>query len=535
MKRNAYFQLLHEKDGLYLQSHMAEDGGLPLRFDDILQYLNLKKYTEVDVSKLQSFVEQSKEGNTKIKILDGTDFLPEKETAVITVDPYKRMAKIRLYPPSSGGREMTKEEVFDLVNQQGIVYGVIEKNITLMLRAKLYCTDILVAKATMPVAGSDAEITYHFDVKKTNTPTLKEDGTVDYHKLDMMERVQEGQLLATLTPEVLGTPGTDVFGNELQPPKVKHLSLKHGKNIHLSEDSCEMYSDVSGNVSLVEDTVFVTNVYEVPADVGTSTGDIEYDGSVEVKGNVITGFKVEATGDIIVNGAVEGATLISGGKIVLKRGIQGMGKGYMEAKGDVISNFIESSEVKAGGSITAEAIMHSKVEANGEVIVEGKRGLIAGGSVSSSVKITAKVVGSTMGTKTDLEVGLDMGLSKRHQLIEKEMEKLSGERDGLLKNISILKKKLKSAGKLSDEKIKLLKSSVGRVQEIGGLMESLTEEYEQIEEELESKQGGGKIIVEDVIYPGAKLTISNVVSHIDSEAKHSCFVRDGADIRIRAI
>ena len=82
-----------------------------------------------------------------------------------------------------------------------------------------------------------------------------------------------------------------------------------------------MYSDVSGNVTLVEDRVFVSDTYVIEGDVGPSTGDIDYDGAVEVKGNVITGYTVKAAGDITVEGAVEGATLISEGKIVLKRGM----------------------------------------------------------------------------------------------------------------------------------------------------------------------------------------------------------------------
>lgn len=104
----------------------------------------------------------------------------------------------------------------------------------------------------------------------------------------------------------------------------------------------EMYADCAGNVTLVNDTVFVSNVYEVPADVGTSTGDIDYDGSVEVRGNVLTGYTVKATGDITVNGAVEGATLISGGKIVHKAWNARHGKRRYEGRGDIISNFIES-------------------------------------------------------------------------------------------------------------------------------------------------------------------------------------------------
>ena len=80
--------------------------------------------------------------------------------------------------------------------------------------------------------------------------------------------------------------------------------------------------------------MFVSNQYEVPADVGASTGDIDYDGSVVVKGNVLTGYTIKATGDIIVNGVVEGAKLVTAGKIVLKRGIQGKGQASLEAGGD---------------------------------------------------------------------------------------------------------------------------------------------------------------------------------------------------------
>lgn len=39
MKRNAFFQLVHRNDGVYLKSYPAVDGGLPLKNDDILTYL----------------------------------------------------------------------------------------------------------------------------------------------------------------------------------------------------------------------------------------------------------------------------------------------------------------------------------------------------------------------------------------------------------------------------------------------------------------------------------------------------------------
>lgn len=536
MKRNAYFQLIHEDDGLYVQSFPATDGGAPLSADDVLHYLELKKYNEyVEPVEIKHFVEDAAKETARLKVSGNPKCLPETETAVITTDSRSLMAKVRLYPPSSKGKNLTEKDLLSLIDQQGVKHGIIKKNVSLLLKAGLYCTDVLIAKATMPVQGTDAEITYHFDAKKTNTPAVHEDGSVDFHKLDMIERVTEGQHLATLKPEVLGTPGTNVRGAAIAPVKVKRLRLKHGKNIHLSEDSLEMYSDVSGNVTLVDDTVFVSNVYEVPADVGPSTGDIDYDGSVEVKGNVLAGYTVKATGDITVNGAVEGAVLESGGKIVLKRGIQGMSKGKMKAERDIISNFIESSEVRAGGRIITDAIMHSQAEAKDEIKVDGKRGLIAGGRVRSTLKISTKVAGSTMGTQTEMEVGTDPTLADRYQRIEKEIEKLASERDSLLQNIDILKKRLKAKGSLSEEKLTLLKTSAMRVQEIGGQMESMTEEYEALEEELAANEGGGRIVVYDVAYPGVKLTISSISTFIHNETKHSAFVRDGADIRVRAI
>ena len=97
-----------------------------------------------------------------------------------------------------------------------------------------------------------------------------------------------------------------------------------------------MYSKVDGHVELTDGKVFVSDTFEVLADVDTSTGDINYDGNVHIKGNVRTGFCVRAKGDIIVDGVVEGAELYSDGQIILKRGIQGMNRGLLQAKGNII-------------------------------------------------------------------------------------------------------------------------------------------------------------------------------------------------------
>ena len=533
MKRNAFFQLIQKDDGMYLKAYPEVDGGEKLSVEDVLNYLDKKNLKDVDSGIVKYFVEDANSGkkDVLVKVLEGKQ-IPEKEFGLVSIDKKGYLAKIRLYPPSDKGARLSTSELKNLIEQNGVKYGIIEKNIEIALKARLYCMDILVAKAKLPVNGSDAEIVYSFNAEKTLKPTMSEDGSVDFHKLDMIESVKEGQLLATLIPIDYGEPGKDVYGNMIRPKKVRNKRLRHGKNIHLSDDKLQMYSDVSGNVTLVNDMVFVTDTYTIEGDVGPSTGDIDYDGAVEVKGNVITGYTVKATGDITVNGAVEGAMLISEGKIVLKRGMQGMGKGVMEAKGDVISNFIESATVKSGGAIYTDAIMHSNISANGDVIVNGKRGLIAGGSVKTTTKIETKVAGSTMGTQTELEVGFDTTLGERYRNIEKHIDQMTDEKDSIVKNLKILQKRMQTKGKLEPEKMKLIKEGTERIKVIDQTIEEETEAYERIDEEMQRTSDGGKVRVENIAYPGVKIVISNISTFVHTETHRCTFIREGADIRV---
>ena len=90
-------------------------------------------------------------------------------------------------------KERQEKEKKDLMNRLKRIEGQV-RGIENMLEKDAYCTDVLIAKAVLPVQGKRASIIYHFDVQKTNTPTMKEDGSVDFHRLDMIERVEKGQL-----------------------------------------------------------------------------------------------------------------------------------------------------------------------------------------------------------------------------------------------------------------------------------------------------------------------------------------------------
>jgi uncharacterized protein (DUF342 family) len=362
---------------------------------------------------------------------------------------------------------------------------------------------------------------------------MQEDGSVDFHHLDMISHVAKGDVLATLTPADFGDDGTDVYGGVIHPKKVVEKKLRFGKNIEPSEDGTKLYSLVDGHASLANGMVFVSDTYEVPADVGVASGDIEYDGNVEVKGNVDTGFSVKAKGDIIVNGVVEAAYLEAGGKIILKRGIQGMGKGVLKAGDSVISRFLESCEVESGGSVTADAIMHSKVRAVGDVTATGKKGMIAGGEVVTQANISARVLGATMGTQTLLETGIDKAIVERYKEINKAIEGMQEEMEKSLQVLALYKKKIQS-GVIDDETKKKLLTAKKTYEDLGKELEKQKDESQALKKEIESYQSG-RIKFSGTAYPGVRVSISDVFYTVKDELARGQFVREKGEIKLASL
>lgn len=429
---------------------------------------------------------------------------------------------------------MSREEIISELVRGGVKYGLVEERLAQLEAEREFCTPIILAKATMPIEGKDAKITYHFNTDPTLKPKMLEDGSVDFHTLDTICHVKAGDLLAELEPAVQGRPGIDVTGKPIRPTKVNNLILRHANRIHLSEDGLKMYSDVSGHVSLVDDKVFVSDTYEVAADVDSSTGDIVCEGNVEVKGNVRTGFKINAKGDVVVHGVVEGAEINAGGQIVLMRGIQGMSRGKLIAQGNIISKFIESAEVVSRyGYVHSEAIMHSQVSAKTDVIVGGKKGFITGGSTRCSQTIEAKTVGSNMGTNTLLEVGVDPTIAEEYRRLEKQVPELEAERESCVQNIVLLAKKLKQGEQLPVDKLLLLKHSQKRVGEIDKQIEEIDKRLEELQDDMEMKENG-MIRVSQTAYSGCKITISGAVYYVKTELSHARFVKERGDVKIDA-
>jgi len=532
MAKNAYVKLNIRPNGTFLTLYPAAEGGRSLIIDEVEAYLDKVFRTGYEKVLVREELKKPLLSQREVQISKDPIGVVD-EMVIVNVASDRLSVKGRFYPPTEGGRLLSREDIISEMVKNGVKYGVAEDMIAGFLANRNYGETMILAEATLPVEGSDAKIQFFFNTDLTQKPKVNEDGSVDFHHLDVISSVSAGDLLAELTPAVTGKPGIDVCGNLLRPVKVKQKILRVGKNIKLSEDGTKAYSEVNGHATVEGEQVFVSNMYEVPANVDTSTGDIEYEGNVMVRGNVIAGFSIKARGDIVVEGVVEGANLEAGGHIILKRGIQGMDRGVLKANGNVISRFIESATVEAGGYVSADAIMHSNVSAKGDITVDGKRGFITGGVIRSGTMVSAKTIGSSMGTATNIEVGIEPAIISEYHELGKELENVQDEQEKNLQVLMALAKRIKLGEKLPVDKMLQFKQANATREKLTKYEEEITERMKVLKETIDSYEGGC-VKVSSVAHPGVKLTISNAVYYVKTETSYCRFVKAQGDVKIES-
>ena len=529
MAANGYFQVVAEEGKMWLKVFPPEEGGEMVALKSVMKYLDLISFPEFDQVALDQYI-KCQEFDGMFMLYDG-EILPESEKCNITIIANGERALAQFYPPTTGGASLTEAEIVSDLKQAGVCHGIRKKAIEHFLSHHEYGREYIIAEATPPVQGHSAKIQYFVDINTTARPKLNEDGSVDFHQLGNIKSVKEGDKLATLKPAYRGKAGVSVLGHPLLPKKVRNRVLRFGRNIRLSEDRCHIFSKVAGHVTLVDDMVMVSDIYRVPANVDSSTGDIDYSGTVEVAGNVNTGFAIKAEGDIIVNGVVEGASLIAGGNIVLKRGMQGRDRGVLEAEGNITAKFLENCKVKCKGALKADAILHSDVECREQVDVLGRKGLINGGSLSTYANVHVTTLGSTMGASTKITIISDKELVIRTNDLKEQIEETQKILEKIDQVVHNVKSQLASNQEVLPEQMGYLKQATINKPNLIKKLKDMRDEREKLLLRIE-KNRHSCIRVEGVVYPGVDVTVKDVRKIQHEQVSHCRFVRDGADVRM---
>jgi uncharacterized protein (DUF342 family) len=500
---DAQAKLCYQPDGVYLALIPAQGSGRPLDRTRLTEYVARKSLNGLAEVSLKELISQGF-GRGRIAPAQDEKILNEELRLFISVDEMNAGAV--LLPRDPDGKQLTREELDKALKDKHVVFGVSDAALDQILTERPYYRHITVAKGTPYVNGTDGSVKFLFQNTHTGTPTIDpETGMADFHKLDWFTWVNQGDLLVTRTPSTAGESGTSVCGRTLTPKHGREMQMPRGVKVTYNADKTEMYAAVSGRVEYKNDLVQVSDVYEVPGNVDMTVGNIEFAGSVIVRGSVASRMKIRAAGEVTVCGGVQDAEIVAGGDVTIMNGLQGQGVGSVTTEGTLYVKFIEQGVVRAQNVVTDE-IINSHVESSEDVIVVGKHGFISGGVIRARRTVAAQTIGTEHSPKTRVEVGIDPETSRRHLVVKKLLEEKGKTLEELKKAADYLLPRSETSEELKDKLRQVVTTKVQFMQEI----RTLEREREDLEERL-SNMGGGMVHVLDIIYPGALVVISGVV------------------------
>lgn len=428
--------------------------------------------------------------------------------------------------------------MLEFLEKKKITIGLDEKQIQSFCQSPEYylASKMDIAFGKSPVHGQDGSIDWIILNKNEASPLVeKEDGSVDFYSLNRISNIKKGEIIAQKIPSTKGESGITVTGEVIPAIHGKEATLKPGKNTLMNEEKTKIYAAIDGQMVITDkNKINVFPVYEVQGDLDFSIGNIDFVGTVVVRGNVPDGFKIHAKGDIHVYGNVEGAELIADGDIFIQQGVIGHNKSFIKSKKNMKTSFILDGNVHVHDTIeVSQSIMHSYVAAGNKIVCKGRKGIIVGGKLQAGKKVDAIIIGNDLATATIVEVGINPELRVEMDSLHQERRELIDSQDKVTKALKILDKMMKTTGLPPEKKgmqLNLLNQQI--------IIENRLKELKVREQEIEMDMkdlSNASIEVFGKLYPGLKLVIGQHVKFIKSVYQHMKFTIEDEEITAKPL
>lgn len=364
----------------------------------------------------------------------------------LEVDASCMSALVTLHPPK-GGKPVALAVLRQAVADQGIVHGVLEQELADAVERGGSQT-VLIAQGTPPTRGTPTRFESLLDRLKPRAQEIDELAQVDYRDLGSLLLVTAGTPLMRRVPPLPGIDGCDVLGQPVLPDELPDTPFsKDMSGVEVDpEDPNLLRASIAGSPKLIHQGAQVNPVVEVDA-VDLSTGNINFEGSLQVRGDISATMEVRVTGDVVVNGTMEAALVEAGGNVTVKGGIIGMAEAMQDnagaaaatartahivCGGDLKARFIANSIISAGQNVEVEReIRQSSIAAGGSVNVgapNSQQTAITGGHTRALKSVRAGTIGSPAGVPTLVQAGLDPHADIKRSALTRKRLKMNEEK-----------------------------------------------------------------------------------------------------------
>lgn len=341
----------------------------------------------------------------------GVKILAEQKTSAYILRLQLGAAQLKLFAfitVFDAEHTIPPSELIDLLAKHGVKEGVdLEEIARFCSKAAMGINqeEVLIAVGDEPTRGKDGWL--ELTVKTGNDGAeFTEDakGNVDLRTFQSFTNVEAGQQIGIIHPPEFGAPGTTVQGEDLPALEGKPLKLRAGDGVELSPDGGSAIATVAGRVVFDGNTLSIAEEFVVRGDVDLKVGNIDFNGVVEIKGDVLDDFNIRASKGIRVSGAVGACRLESDGPVEIGS-MAGLGRGLIRCRGDLRANYLNQVLVECWGNVEVKQEIRNSIVKSTKVVIS-ERGTISGGETVALDGIEAKHFGSISGIKTKLTAGV---------------------------------------------------------------------------------------------------------------------------------
>ena len=342
--------------------------------------------------------------------------------------------------PAFGGKAVTPDDIVKALGEAGVVFGIDEPALRQACGAAVPAR-IVAAASVQPVNGEDTQFVMLIDLARDRAPRVDAQGLIDFRELGDIPSIEAGAPLMRRIPATSGVDGHDVRGTTLRATPGRDFPFADklvGVSI-AADDPNLLVAAVKGQPVCMGNGASVEQILAVKG-VSLESGNISFDGSVRVEGDVMAGMKVHVSGDIIVTGIVEGGELDAGGNIQVGAGIIAHAK--VRAAGSISARFVENSQLYAGTVIAIDdMVLQSDLQALNQILIGLKspqRGRLVGGSARAMMLVQTPLLGAASSGVTSVQVGVNPVLETRHRDLLELIEKQNAEQENLKKVVKHL-------------------------------------------------------------------------------------------------
>lgn len=330
------------------------------------------------------------------------------------------------------------------------------------------------------------------------------------------QEVQEGDVLATLTPPKISTPGWTVLGqpfpsNDVEAPAIDCPSGEGVLKETLPDGRMLYIAKHNGVATRKEGILQVQSVLRIDGDLHLNQSPIRFSGKVSIGGDVLCGSEIEC-GEIKVEGMVENHVRIKGKKSVhVKGGV--VGERTTLSAESIEVHHVQSSTLKADKKIFIEAFSHGaslmcmgNIEVQGTAL-PGDQKAVVGGSCSAFGKVQIRSAGSPM-CSTLLASGIDLPLWESCEQARSLARQLHRDISELQTQLPLKVLRTEGTVGLEEEERELVKTTLKKIKQKLTRRKHLLKKLNENSEKCYNPTGGS-IEIQDGLFPDTAVMIGS--------------------------